>query len=800
MAATTLHRTLRPASSRTHALFGLARTALIASAILAACGGSAFAQLTDEDLAKLRKRGEKEGWTFTVGHSEVSSYSLDRLCGSVTPSEWPADMKIDTTPASKALPSAFDWRDYDCCPPIRNQGGCGSCWAFAAMGVVESVLQLFHGVSTDLSEQWLVSCTTAGNCAQGGHASGAYRHMHCGNYQGIDACGQNGAVLESDFPYVAWDAPCNGCPYPRPYRITSWSIVSTLRDIPPVSRIKQAIMDHGPVSVSVYANSAFHGYDSGVFNACEDQPNNHAVVLVGWDDTQGSNGVWIMRNSWGSWWGEDGYMRIEYGCCGIGSDTFWVELDATDCNANGNPDACDINSGTSLDCQPDEVPDECELAGNDCNANIIPDECDITAATSKDCQANDVPDECELTGNDCNTDGTPDECEPDCNSNAVPDTCDISAGTSPDCNANGIADQCEPPRCSVPWNGFPRNPLPQFFQPGQLVESIDYIPYIDPGEGDGSVWANGGTATAVIEGYGCENGSENDLMLVVSVPPGEFPETGAVTSEYFRAEDGGVLPPAGQHYRLSFRIQLRRGSSPWASFNPKTDWQLSIRDAHSGETVVRMELVSTLSTRDHGIVPGHIMVYDPANPGAYIDTGVEIEPWMWYCRQFEVRLDVPSNTVELYYDGQLVATLARSPDALRMDYLHLQAILNGNGMTEGNDTTLGLDQFGLCITGVAESPAEVYDCNANGTLDECDFSGRITIDCDHDGTPDGCRFYGDSDLDGNVDYADYAEFHNCITSPGQAASPACADLHLDFDCDGDIDLADFRGFQAAFAP
>ncbi len=100
-------------------------------------------------------------------------------------------------------------------------------------------------------------------------------------------------------------------------------------------------------------------------------------------------------------------------------------LVSDDCNCNGVLDAVDIASGTSLDCNGNGVPDECE---DDCNASGVPDDCDVAGGTSEDCNANLIPD----------------ECEPDCNGSGLPDDCDIANGTSFDCGANGIPDECEP--------------------------------------------------------------------------------------------------------------------------------------------------------------------------------------------------------------------------------------------------------------------------------------------------------------------------------------------------------------------
>ena len=138
-----------------------------------------------------------------------------------------------------------------------------------------------------------------------------------------DPCGGSGAVLEADFPYEQWEVPCS-CPYDHRYHIVDWAYINGPEG-PTVEAIKQAIVEYGPVSVLVHVNGAFQGYGGGIFNGCEDGELNHAVALVGWDDSMGSEGVWILRNSWGSWWGDDGYMYIEYGCSEVGSGAAYVD-------------------------------------------------------------------------------------------------------------------------------------------------------------------------------------------------------------------------------------------------------------------------------------------------------------------------------------------------------------------------------------------------------------------------------------------------------------------------------------------
>jgi inhibitor of cysteine peptidase len=210
------------------------------------------------------------------------------------------------------LLSAFNWCDLGDCTPVKDQDGCGSCWAFATVGPLESNILIHDGLEKDLSEQYLLSCNTDGYDCSGGNFAHDY---HEWKYWEDHEPGP-GAVYETDFPYVGWEAPCNP-PHTHHEKIVEWEYIGS--GIPPVANIKKAILDHGPVSVAICsAGSAFHSYKGGVYDTSECTKVDHAVVLVGWDDSQGSHGIWYLRNSWGKYWGEGGYMRIGYGVNSVG--------------------------------------------------------------------------------------------------------------------------------------------------------------------------------------------------------------------------------------------------------------------------------------------------------------------------------------------------------------------------------------------------------------------------------------------------------------------------------------------------
>jgi C1A family cysteine protease len=256
-------------------------------------------------------------YKFETKETFTESFSLP----SSTEQELLDDTQTQVGSGNLGLPTAFNWCDQNGCTPVKDQGNCGSCWAFATVSPLESLIKINDGETVDLSEQYLVSCNDEGWGCDGGFWAHDYHQ-----YKKVSGEYEAGAVQESNFPYQASDATCNP-PHEKSQQITSWQYVcgsSTCK--PSTDQIQQAIYEHGPITVSVCANDAMSSYSGGVFSGPSCNSLNHAVVLVGWND---SEGAWIMRNSWGSSWGESGYMRIGYGVSGIGSDAAYVEYGET---------------------------------------------------------------------------------------------------------------------------------------------------------------------------------------------------------------------------------------------------------------------------------------------------------------------------------------------------------------------------------------------------------------------------------------------------------------------------------------
>ena len=331
-------------------------SAALAAWAVMVLGADARAQLDSSDIQILAEQGQAEGWTFEVGRNSVTGKPLEAICNLQEPADWQASARFNPMlppeTGQLALPLTWDWRALNGCTPIKDQAMCGSCWAFATAGAMESALAIYHGLVKDLSEQYLVSCNNNGWDCGGGWFAHAYHY----NTAGKDG-GGIGAVLESAKPYTATDQACGG-PFAHPYVIDSWAYVGGGGGVPSTAAIKQAILTYGPVSAAVCASSAFQAYHSGVFNACSSGTVNHAIVLVGWND---SEQAWILRNSWGTGWGESGYMRIRYGCCSVGYAACYVDYGADNpCPAFTSPAPGSTLSGASATFTWDENSDATE--------------------------------------------------------------------------------------------------------------------------------------------------------------------------------------------------------------------------------------------------------------------------------------------------------------------------------------------------------------------------------------------------------------------------------------------------------
>jgi cathepsin L len=223
------------------------------------------------------------------------------------------DLPFEVDPI-ESLPASVDWRFA--ATPVKDQGRCGSCWAFASIAALESHLFIQSGLLFSLSEQELVSCAPnhrdcggEGGCA-GATAVQAYNHIH-----------KRGIVQEWKFGYQSYNGDKINCTLSPPNSNSSYveGAIATIDDflILPENNytvMMNAIAKVGPVVISVAA-AEWHLYQRGVFRRnfthARDSDIDHAVVLMGYGtDIETGEDYWLVRNSWSPLWGEQGYIRL----------------------------------------------------------------------------------------------------------------------------------------------------------------------------------------------------------------------------------------------------------------------------------------------------------------------------------------------------------------------------------------------------------------------------------------------------------------------------------------------------------
>lgn len=253
--------------------------------------------------------------------------------------EWP---RYSDAAVERAMSDAIDWRAKGAVTSVKDQGQCGSCWAFSATGSIEGAWQIATGNLVSLSESQLVDCDKSSYGCGGGSHSGAMTYVQ-----------QNGLETEEDYPYVAQTSSCKA-----DSSKSAVSIVGQTRIASDEGQMLAYLQEKGPISISVDATDGWQQYKSGVKNACYSSNTDHGVLIVGYGvEASSSNNLttpgcgckavdpraseswcnarccdtapdpnfckgqwcscsmpyWIIKNSWGKSFGEEGYIRIAFG-------------------------------------------------------------------------------------------------------------------------------------------------------------------------------------------------------------------------------------------------------------------------------------------------------------------------------------------------------------------------------------------------------------------------------------------------------------------------------------------------------
>jgi hypothetical protein len=408
--------------------------------------------------------------------------------------------------------------------------------------------------------------------------------------------------------------------------------------------------------------------------------------------------------------------------------------DGTDCNANGNPDGCDIEDGISADVDGNGVPDECD---SDCNGNGVLDGFDIAGGTSADCNADGVPDECQVAANDCNDDGVPDDCQlegNDCNDNGILDACDIASGYDTDADGSGVPDECEDcngngvldsidiaTAVSEDCNG---DGMPDECQFGDPVNPVKYV--YDDGVQESNLNFVGAT------------GLEYAWMNSFTVQPG---------GEWISAIEvvwGDTYP--------DLPAEVLLWADPDGDGNP-TDAQVII-------TVDTRTMKIDFPLDNLNVVPIPPTYVGPEGTSFFV--GVHYD--------------------DIWDSGAFIALDVDEPHSGKGWYAyHNSGSLDLNDLAAGAIANWPYHDF--LVRAVGFNGALEYDCNENWTIDVCDIDSGVSDDENGNGTPDECECIGDLDGDGVVGINDLLDL---LAAWGPCATPCPADL----DGDGNVAVVD----------
>ncbi|XP_029919247.1 cathepsin L1-like [Myripristis murdjan] len=216
------------------------------------------------------------------------------------------------------IPSSVDWRKECMVSPVQNQGYCGSCWAFSAVGALEGQMKKKTGSLIPLSPQNLVDCSTndGNNGCCGGFMTSAYKYII-----------ENGGIdSEQSYPYEEKRGKCRYTSEGKAGECFGFQVLPQGDE----NILQYIVATVGPISAAINANlRTLHFYEGGVYNDpdCHNYILNHAILIVGYGTDQGED-FWLVKNSWGTGWGEAGYLRLarNNNLCGIAEFAVYPEV------------------------------------------------------------------------------------------------------------------------------------------------------------------------------------------------------------------------------------------------------------------------------------------------------------------------------------------------------------------------------------------------------------------------------------------------------------------------------------------
>merc|ERR1719440_664488 len=283
---------------------------------------------------KMIEASNAKNLSYTLGVTPFTDLTFEEFraqyVGGVTPLTASQNMTKFVKPANFTPPDSVDWVAKGAVSSVKNQGTCGSCWTFSATGALEGAMFVAGRKLVDLSQQELVDCDTGflgGHGCTGGNPGQAFGWVK-----------SNGLCASTDYPYQCADVTADSCKSSKCNKCTTptlkgggWFSKGDVTDYGMVQGNAddlEAAVARQPISVAIEADQAvFQHYAGGVLTATCGEKVDHGVLVVGYGEASsllhGTQKYWKVKNSWGSSWGEQGYIRMERGLasgngeCGI---------------------------------------------------------------------------------------------------------------------------------------------------------------------------------------------------------------------------------------------------------------------------------------------------------------------------------------------------------------------------------------------------------------------------------------------------------------------------------------------------
>lgn len=221
----------------------------------------------------------------------------------------------------QALATTWDCRTLGLVGPVQDQGQCGSCWDFSGTDICTSALYKAGILVNDgtqanyLCQQFVLDCGKNGGCNGDDNTSVTQQ------------CQATGLPTQAAYgAYQASPERCKSTAATTLYKIATWGFCTGdgQEGIAKTQDIKNCMVQYGPIGTGVAAGSDWDNLQPGGIITGRSSDINHDVVIVGWDDSKGNGGAWLMRNSWGTSWADGGYAWVQYGADSIGSEAIWA--------------------------------------------------------------------------------------------------------------------------------------------------------------------------------------------------------------------------------------------------------------------------------------------------------------------------------------------------------------------------------------------------------------------------------------------------------------------------------------------